>query len=588
MDDTTRLVSELLGKLKELNYRVCNYRHDLAEEFQRHSRHLLHNVPEHISARVEQVIAEELRNYPALSPDFVPHTAHVDLGRSAASRSAPTGRVSPPPVLPHSSAVSSSPSDHGRDSEFHGLFTPSYLPLLEVVQPSRAMSSSIAASSSETPRNTQSDDIPDTLRHAHLDTTPPLPDPIPSHPELTSPISPTSEERCFNRRRSALRRSSSGSARGIQSPRRVRFDVEGEEVLPTTSPPTPAQVHALPTSPPPEPQTMPIHQPISHIIFDGEASILGDSPPRPKKISSTERLRALARSSTEDVSKWTVVGDLQDDEDDDEEGLIMFSSKSNSKARTPELATPTSLENSTNSHSVLDGSSRNEARQINDDQTIDRDEAADEIHELPSPATFRSEARFSTHEAMRNVEQTADSRLEPALPIIPEAPGRTTTIGPDEFSSFEEVVFGFDDEWASPQETGPEYFEEDLSVEGIVVRDSEGLPDVPSVASPGIAIAKPASPPPTSPAPSVSKYPGASGSYKGKPFIIGVVRNEELYKKAAEMGDVGMFVGSVDGRTGVDPSDSYLLDGTPGSLGKRLLEEAHSRRMKRNAEKPEK
>ncbi|KAJ2987224.1 hypothetical protein NUW58_g4624 [Xylaria curta] len=86
MDDTTTLVSELLNKLADLDQKVYNYRQDMANEFQRYSRHLLHDVPEHVSTQVEEAVADKLHNYSALSPAFALDSASADLGRSAVGR----------------------------------------------------------------------------------------------------------------------------------------------------------------------------------------------------------------------------------------------------------------------------------------------------------------------------------------------------------------------------------------------------------------------------------------------------------------------------------------------------------------------
>ncbi|KAI1433126.1 hypothetical protein GGR50DRAFT_539374 [Xylaria sp. CBS 124048] len=596
MDDTTRLVSELLDKLRELNYKVCNYRQGLAEEFQRYSRHLLHDVPEHISTCVGEVIAKELRNYPALSPEFALHAAFVNLGGPATYRSVPSGRVSPPPALPPTPLVPGSPTEHGRECELHGLFTPSYLPLLEVVKPNNTMPAPITAPSPTTPKNPESKDTPEPSRAVQLNnSTPPQPNPTPPGPEPTLPNTPVSEGgiRVLTRRRSALRRSSSSSTKGAQSPRRVRFDVEGEEVLPTTSPPTPALVHSLPISPPPEGQPMSIHQPISHIIFDEETSLLGDSPPPPKKISSTERLRALAKNSTEDVSKWTVIGDPQDDDDDEEEGLTMFSSKSSSKAPASGLAAaPTIFANGTSHHYGRDGLWRYNGREMDEDESSDDSEADDDVLELPPFRSAKGNPRFASHGAVYGVLGNSPDSESNASKSKSNLSGLTKPSRPSEISSSEEAMFGFDEEWNSAgAEKQSNYFDEELDDEEQTVPFSKSSasrrPGMISAMSPGMMIPKPASPPPTSPAASVSRQSGVSGSYKGKPFVIGVVRDEELYKKAA-VGDVGMFVGSVDGRSGVDPSVTYFADGTPQSLGKRLLEEAHLRRRKSNADREEK
>ncbi|GAW11178.1 hypothetical protein ANO14919_005200 [Xylariales sp. No.14919] len=605
MDDTTTLVSELLSKLAELDQKVCDYRQGMAHEFQRYLGHLLQDAPEDVSARVEKVLADELHNYSALGPGLLAlDGVSADLGRPAVERRPRRGRVSPPPVLPHTSGVppndntSGSPPDRDREREFHGLFTPSYLPLLEVVQPNKAIPSPTAALLPATSRDNVSNDTQESLSHAQLGTTARRPDPVRRHTEETA-SSINSDDSVSRTRRSALRRSSSGSTKDTQSPRRVRFDVEGEEVLPTASPPTSPRIDELLTSPPPEGQVTPIRESLNRVVVEEEASILGNSPPRPKKISSTERLKALARNSTEDTSKWTVVGDTHDD-DEEEEGLVMFSSKKKPNAPAMETAPTTALKNGTGSYHIQKEGLKDLRIETYGSQSIGEDEVVDGVFELPPLTSFKDKKMFSPQPHAQNIGVRSKEKPE----LRQALPSSTLSLPSFKAQNFEEEdLFGFDDEESDmhPQTmTTTKYIEEEPEAREQATSITANLAEEPPITlystSPAVPIAKPASPPPASPVSptsSVSKQIGASaGSYKGKPFIIGVVRNEELYKKASEMGDFSMFVGSVDGRSGVDASDSYRQDpycfnGTPRSLGERLMEEAHARRIADSARKQE-
>ncbi|KAI3336448.1 hypothetical protein HD806DRAFT_517642 [Xylariaceae sp. AK1471] len=543
MDDTTRLVSELLNKLAELDQRVCDYRQGMAQEFQRYSHQLLHNVPEHVSARVEDVLAGELLNYPALGPGLTldPASPFSDLRRSARR-----GRASPPPVLPHTSGVppndstSGSPNEREREREFHGLFVPSYLPLLDVMTPNKTISTSTAALAPTTPQDKESDITPEPLPHVQIDTTAKRPDPVRRLTEETV-SSITSEDSVSRTRRSALRRSSSGSTKGAQSPRRVRFDVEGVEVLTTVSPPTSPRNYDLLTSPLLEGQVTPMRESINHTVFEEETN----------KISSTERLKALARISTEDTSKWTVVGDLQDD-DEEEEGLVMSSSKRNSKALIPKPVAGTVL-------NIAGAHTQDKC------QSIGGDDLTDDILDLTPLCSFKDKKSSKENSTMHQVIPKA---IEPPATVLYPPPHKAQGLE-------EEDMFEFEDAESALQLK--EEFEEQITP--LAGNSAEG---------PSVTLYS--TPPPTSPASSVFKETGATvGSYKGKPFIIGVV-NEELHKKAVEMGDFCSFVGSVDGRSGVDASNSYRQDpnffnGTPRSLGERLMEEAHARRSAGKAHK---
>ncbi|KAI1752312.1 hypothetical protein F4782DRAFT_501320 [Xylaria castorea] len=590
MDDTTILVSELLDKLAELNQKVCDYRQDMVQEFQRYQQRLLHDAPEHVSARVEEVLAAELHNYPSLSPGFALDATSADLGHSAIDRWGRYGRTgsSPPPLLPHTSGVppndvaSGSPPDRDRDREFHGLFTPSYLPLLEVMQPNRTASAPTVISSPATPPDDDSDNTQ--APSPQPDTTLRRPDPIRHYTEETT-SSVNSDDSVLRTRRSALRRSSSASMKEAQSPRRVRFDVEGEEVLPTVSPPTSPRIYDYLKSPPPEEQVTPIYESLNQAVSEEDASILGNSPPRPKKISSTERLKALARSSTEDTSKWTIVGDIHDD-DEEEEGLVMLSSKKKSKAPVP------ALRNGTGLHYTQAESSYDLTKEIHNGQRTG--EVVDDLLELTPLTSFKDKKRFSPPQEAREIipEVTTEENLQQPPFDETKLPGSALISQPHKVQNREEEdMFRFDDEVSAlePQAVTnkSKYIEEEEQeeVEEQTTPLADNSAEEPLLSlystSPAIPIAKPASLQAGS-ASSVSKRMGASaGSYKGKPFMIGVVRDEELHKKAEEMGDIYTFIGSVDGRSGVDPSDSfrqapYYSPGTPRSLNRhRIADNAH-------------
>ena len=402
MDDTTILVSELLNKLAELDQKVCDYREEMAQEFHRYSHSLLQDVPEHVSVRVGEVLAEELHNYSALSPALVTlNGAAADLvGCSDVDRWPRRGRVSPPPVLPHTSGVppndasSGSPPDRDRDREFHGLFTPSYLPLLEVMQPKKTVPSPpVDALPLKPPRDNESNITQESSSQSALDITPSRPELVHRLTEHTM-SSINSDDSISRTRRSALRRSSSGSTKDIVSPRRVRFDVEGEEVLPTASPPVSPRINELLTSPHTNTPDIPAHDSSNHTAPEEETSILGNSPPRPKKISSTEKLKALTRNSTEDTSKWTVVGDIHDDDEEDD-GLVMFASKKKSHVPAVEPVPVTVLNNGISSDHTQTKRSKDLTKNTFNDVIRVEDEMASGLLESTPLSSFKDKKRVS-------------------------------------------------------------------------------------------------------------------------------------------------------------------------------------------------
>ncbi|KAI0194185.1 hypothetical protein F4808DRAFT_353636 [Astrocystis sublimbata] len=566
MDGTTTLASDLLEKLAELNQKVCDYRQDMVQEFQRYQQRLLHDAPEHVSAHIEDLLAAELHNYPALNPWITPDVASADRSRSAFDRWGRHGRTapSPPPILPHTSGVpphdvaSRSPDvnhdndhDRDRDREFHGLFTPVYLPLLEVNQ---TTSTPNVASSLTTPR-TNNDDANNTqATFPQLDVTPQRPDHIHNDNEDTT-SSVNSDDSSSRTRRSALRRSSSASIKDIQSPRRVRFDVEGEEVLPTVSPPISPRLDDVLPSPPLEEQAAPVYESLNHAVH--KDSLFGSSPPRPKKISSTERLKALARSSTEDTSKWTVVGNVADD-DEDEEGLVMTKSKRKPNALVPAPGNDTA---SYHAQTELSGDAKPQTCSNQDISEADGD-----LFELTPLSSFKDKKRFSPRIENPVPEATIEDVLQQPSDNNMRAPDTSSSKYMKAQSHEEDDFFKFEDDDASPNTkvatANTKYVEEEEEeAEEQVTPLADNLTEEPHIdlysTSPAIAIAKPASLPAGSGSYIPKRTSASTGSYKGKPFIISVVRDEELQRKAEQMGDIASFVGSVDGRSGFDPSDSF-------------------------------
>jgi hypothetical protein len=299
-----------------------------------------------------------------------------------------------------------------------------------------------------------------------------------------------------------------------------------------------------------------------------------------------------------------VVGNLHDDDDDDE-GLVMFGSKRKPNAPILKTSAATTPSNDGSSEPTQDEPLREQAKEEDDGQSGYGDDLMGDILELPTLKSSKDTKRFPvSQEATVEVKQKENSNLRHVV----SRETASTLVAPfpqsNEAGSLEEEdMFGFDDEESTSQtaatEKAPKYIEEEDELEEEqttpLADNAAGDPSVTLYStSPTIPIAKPASLQSGSPASSASKQTGtlgaSAGSYKGKPFTIGVVRNEELHRKAAEMGDFNSFVGSVDGRSGVDASDSYSQDpnffsGTPRSVGERLMQEAQARRRPDSARK---
>ncbi|KAK8088650.1 hypothetical protein PG997_003611 [Apiospora hydei] len=621
MDDATTLASDLLHKLGDLEQKVQDHRQEMATEFQRYSRSLLENATDHVSVQVEHAIRDSLHNYPAISPAFdqanpiqnnTTCRAHDSKSAATADRSK-RNKGSPPPILPHTSgtpAPDESPrSPHAREREFHGLFTPSYLTLLgaensnsrDTLSPPTsppALPHSPQIQESATPSPTKADQNSLPSLAAAIDTRP-TPTRRPTQDTVSSN---TSDDSSVRNRRSALRRSSSSSTNKTQSPRRVRFEVEGGEVLPTMSPPTsPRFVEHLPS-----PLGIPESGDEAHnsgtIVEEDEdsVSLLGSSPPSlPKKVSSTDRLKALARTSNEDTSQWAVVGDSQDADDDDDMlvmgGLKPRPAKSQHKTTTsvgtggyadqPNISQPPKL-----------GDKDGESKEKNVEQEEETDEEEDDdVLAMPALSSFKGRKKFSPLQP------------SPLSETIPKTQTPTPTITRQDSASSEPLVlhsnsdghaeeeemFDWDSDETEPTSRSKrngnvkepkKYLEEEEEEvngqEAASMEESENdkSPVTLFATSPAVSIQKPnsiATPQASTP----SRTSAASiGSFRGRPFSMSSVKDSEVIRRASELGNMNSFVGSVDGRSGLDESSSYRpargqFSGTPKSFSERLMME---------------
>ncbi|KAI2785123.1 hypothetical protein F4815DRAFT_7057 [Daldinia loculata] len=581
MDDTTNLVSDLLQKLAELDNKVNEYRQDMAQEFRRYSHQRLQDVPGHVSARVEKLVAEQFQNYPALSPALdhdVASQSQFDTNTTSLDEKLWSPKLlSPPPASPQSPGTpieDGARSPHEREREFHGLFTPSYLPLLDAVQRHTPTSPALP---SQAPEVRESNDSQKPFLAPLSNDILLRPDPVRRHTSDT--VSSATSDDSATRPRSALRRSSSSSTK-TQSPRRVRFDVEGEEVLPTSSPPISPRATDFPSSPLGNPTSL-LDDSYNAIVINEETDLLGSSPPMPKKITSTERLKALARSSTEDTSKWEVVGSLEAIDDDEDDELVM-AGLNGGRANGAHQVAANHLSSNTTSHRINDarlptqlGAPLPVVEEFGEDEAADEADDTDDALMMPPLSSFKNKKHFSPPlEAIPEPKSSVPDSQQPnkqrsSKPTVPSNPVEEPVLE-------EEDMFEFDNSHEVKPVT--KYIDEDED------EDDEDDADVTPIAekpvlystSPAIPVAKPAAPAPTSPSP--RHVAASAGSYRGKPFSIGVVRDPELYKKAAEMGDFYTFVGSVDGRSGVDETSSYrpeltYFNGTPRSLSERLIKE---------------
>jgi hypothetical protein len=602
MDDATRLISDLQQKLADLDHKVAAYREDMAAEFKRYSIDLLQNVPEEVSAEVERVIAESMSHYPAIRPSI----EQAESPRLPSDRQSWHGRTSPPPfaVRADSRGREAPGSPREREKELQGLFTPSYLPLLDSSGPS------LPVSQTSPPRNLAeraADIKKDKGEGPHSSPSPP-PSPPPAGAELPQTMRPKNVRRSTDdttssvisdrsdsrQRRSALRRSSSSSK--PQSPRRVRFEFAGGEVLPTASPQGSAV--ALDAQPQSE----------SSMVLDDSISveaILGPdeiNDPPPKKVSSSQALRALSKSPLDAGTIWTVVNA------DSEDGAIVDATRNSQTSNSGSSLDPVDtlrqapIQPEPAKDITVEGVWQ---ENLLDKATEDSKESA----EYSSEEEFLSIAKRKSFANKKPIMSPLSRSPAKAIisPKLPDGDEDELTVSESELqqqnSKQEKGLKQFSPLPSSAEDEDEEeddlfQFETGLSappkpkLKPLPEDDDEELDDIietkfpkklslPS-SPPAIPVLKPA--PPLTPL-SAKFASGSLGSYKGRPITMPVVLNPELHVQAESLGEFNTFVGGLDGRSGMDEGDMSSFrasfahaaqahfSGTPRSLTERMLME---------------
>jgi hypothetical protein len=227
MDEATKLVSELQQKLTQLDQKVWQYRVDMESEFEKYEEKLLCGVPSDVSETVSKAIAESKKGCRSLYPDEARPIESLSLPGSGRANGAGQAQPGTAPIVTAFQRQATDKTDdspkfpyHEREKEFQGLFTPSYLPLLDSTSRNERRSSPPPPPRLQDLKGKQID-----MGDSTVDTS-----------EQTRPYTPKRRNTdSFSiasdwsgsegtPRRSALRRSS--SSKGT----RVRFDVMGEEV----------------------------------------------------------------------------------------------------------------------------------------------------------------------------------------------------------------------------------------------------------------------------------------------------------------------------------------------------------------------
>ncbi|OLN81838.1 hypothetical protein CCHL11_08912 [Colletotrichum chlorophyti] len=624
MNDATRLIGDLHQKLADLDNKVAAYRQEMANEFHRYSRQLLQNLPHHISAEVDRVVAASLDNYPALRPALTSARDHTDSPpppftddtesltenpRDPRESPTPTPPTSTPPsaLTQASTATLTSPDsayDRERDRELHGLFTPSYLPLLDSSHSSPVANQSPTLSSLSNPA-ADNDEMGRHKSGQAIDQ-PPVQLSVASSQNLNRPnherratddttYSSTSEQSEFKLRRSALRRTSSGS-KPLASPRRVRFEFEGEEVLPTSSPQTtePSLVmsHSLASSRSPPPSDE------ESMIVESLLGADDDIGPPPKKVSSSQALRALSRAPLDANTVWTVVNPDAQDSSERDSGS-MPTSGSESSLQTNNTVQHTPKPQVTLQSNVVDRKRIPEPPQSPSPDRFERpDNDGDDSSSDDGFLAMAKPKSFANKKAILSPISRSPTRTvtvpHSSSPQKPKShaegkrpPGRAEEDGDDDDDDDDDDdLFHFEGLSAPPKpRPRPAPIREEDEDDDVDAEVEANGPVTQTLYSTSPAVSIPKAPEPAIPAHLIS---GSVGSFRGRPVTMPIVKNPDVYQQAASLGDVSSFIGGLDGRSGVDDGDlnSYrasvgqsLFSGTPRSLTERMMmEEAQTQR----------
>ncbi|PQE04543.1 hypothetical protein CJF31_00007422 [Rutstroemia sp. NJR-2017a BVV2] len=602
MDEASKLVLELQRKLTELDHKVALYRKDMNDEFTKYEEDLLRNVPRDISHQVSTIIAGSLNSYKALYPDASNFDSCAASNNQTTVTSSSPGAGSGPDTrtIPHANGIpkpmaesqiggSTSAialpfhkrdedmerprSPHEREKEFTGVFTPSYLPLLD--SSSRYDRQPATMDSEDKPKDKQLDalQVDASTDTRSLAASPDLrkpPAPLRKNTDEISIASDVSSDGPV--RRSALRRSSSYNKGS--SPRRVRFDVEGQEVLPTVSP---------------QDTTLDSSIPLSAFGDDSDDEAGAeqvediDAPLPPKRISSSQALRALSRGPfEEDGVQWTTVSAPPDGsasvdtskngtftKDDDVEITPITTHSQEENVRPIPIPAKTSEADLSPHIQHVEAPTKDEA----DIDVLSEDDMLD----MPPLRPVRSQTQNPPSASILSPIRTEHDEFT-SSPHIMRTPSKPLTLEPLEpQEAYEKLTFNEEDDHDDLF-----HFDETLDRGSPPEDQDQDDSDTEEASSPGLSDDTKLNLARSPPRPVVATpAKGIVGSYKGRPFGMPVV-SDEVHARAASLGNMNSFVGSVNGRSGLDESDVLSFrasggvgsfSGTPRSMSERLMME---------------
>ncbi|KAK5990283.1 hypothetical protein PT974_08550 [Cladobotryum mycophilum] len=629
-----RLLDSLHHKLEDLETKIRAYRGDLILDFQRHYHGLLRDVNPDVASNIQRAIVLSLTNYPTLRPELEA-AADSRLPPDVNNPGPATFQQAPLPIVPVSASVSAriEPTEGSREREIElqGLFTPSYLPLLDSSPPrlytpaaaaatAAAAVISVATTTPAPPTTTEPfSPLPETRQSRVGSESDTGTESVVVMDEFLEPSGATSSSApqvsvdtglgvrsmtddstssvCSDKsdskvRRSALRRSSSLS-KPPQSPRRVRFEYMGSEVLPTASPRSSEFITSIAPSPFPDDESI-----NSDTILGGDSE---DPKPPPRKTSSSDALRALSRTPVEDGTVWTVVNP-------DAEENVQRRENNNTLLGAPdsmETIVPLNVDKELRTSDMFDGSQIRGLQLDDTNDELEESRSADDSSEEEGDFLAMAKPRASNKSV--NPSTTLPSPPKETYNGYTAATGTVNQASANSSVSeevkdhdasddeFDDDMFHFEPGGLTappkPRQQPPPPKPDEVSDD-----ESHELPSTGTetnqalyATSPAVSIARPPRAEPTSPA--VARFqPGSLGSYKGRPVIMPVVKDPEVHARAASLGQFNTFVGGLDGRSGMDEGDlssfrasvvHTAFTGTPRSFTERLMmEEAQAERMK--------
>lgn len=618
-----RLLDSLHQKLGHLESKIQAYRQDLIADLQQYCNDLLRNVDAGVVSNVHRDLALSFANYPTLRPELQTTVQSADSRLSFDNPKSLAVAVvfQPSPPLALSTRSEAQESSRKRESEeLQGIFTPSYLPLLDC-SPYLAPVASPGTPTATTSPTTSSFPLLPESELARIDS-----DPLMGHgmvmDELTelgvgqtppkshvagehgngvrtttddSTSSVCSDKSDSKVRRSALRRSSSLS-KTPQSPRRVRFEFMGAEVLPTASPRSSEFLGPHITSPFPEVDTVTSD---SILGSDMEEPFL---PPR--KISSSDALRALSRTPMEEGTIWTLVNPGSDESimQHGTENSVLQESDS---PESPESTSYAQVRQEGQEGPVDDNPHSSAFLEIHEELygENETDESSDEdflamakpkSRPLQNSTTLRSSISDSFNIAAAAAAHNNTSQHLTAHGTFDTKYVRETS-DDDGADDLDDDMFHFEPGGLTappkPRQKPPHIQEDEESDDGLPAAPEDDSNPTQTIyaTSPAISIAKTSRPGPATS--TAGRFqPGSIGSYKGRPVVMPIVRDPAVHARAASLGQFETFVGSIDGRSGMDKGDlssfrasvfQSAFTGTPRSFTERfLIEEAQEEQEK--------